>query len=197
MSLGVIGPGAAGKFVQNEYHRLIGVDEAQGWSNQLRNEPAVNLFYERQWRWIAETSAGGFGVDAQPHVGAALGNVYTYAAAGLTMRFGQDLPADWGPARVRPGVPGSAFFHPRAGFGWYLFAGAEGRAVARDIFLDGNTWEDSQSVDKKPLVADLTAGFAITVNAMRIAYAYVYRTKEFDGQDGADKFASISLSFRW
>lgn len=58
-------------------------------------------------------------------------------------------------------------------------------------------WEDNQSVDKKPLFADLTAGLAITVNAVRIAYTYVYRTKEFDGQDGADKFASISLSFRW
>lgn len=27
----------------------------------------------------------------------------------------------------------------------------EGRAVARNIFLDGNTFQDSRSVDKEPL----------------------------------------------
>lgn len=197
LSLGVVGPGAGGEFVQNEFHTIIGSDKAQGWTNQIHNEPALNLFYERQWRWLAEASEGGFGVDALPHLGAALGNVYTYAAAGLALRLGQDLPADWGPPRVRPALPGSAYFQPRSGFGWYLFAGAEGRAVARDIFLDGNTWKDSQSVDKRPLVADLNAGLAVTIDGFRIAYTYVYRTKEFYGQDEPDKFASISLSFRW
>ncbi|HEX6979895.1 MAG TPA: lipid A deacylase LpxR family protein [Alphaproteobacteria bacterium] len=198
LTLGIVGPDAGGEFVQNEFHGLIGVDEAMGWDNQIRNEPTLNLFYERQWRWLAE-STDGFGFDAQPHLGVALGNVYTYAAAGLAFRFGRDLPADWGPPRVRPGLPGSAYFQPRSGsgFGWYLFAGAEGRAVARDIFLDGNTWKDSPSVDKKPLVADLNAGLAITFDAVRLAYTFVYRTKEFDGQDEADKFASISVSFRW
>jgi lipid A 3-O-deacylase len=197
LSLGIVGPGAGGEFVQNEFHNLIGVDEARGWSNQIRNEPTVNLFYERQWRWRAETGKGGFGVDAQPHLGAALGNVYTYGAAGLTLRVGPDLPMDWGVPRVRPALPGSTYLEPRSGFGWYLFAGVEGRAVARDIFLDGNTWKDSQSVDKKPLVADLNAGLAVTVDAIRLAYTLIYRTKEFEGQDDPSIFASISLSFLW
>jgi hypothetical protein len=197
LSLGLVGPSAGGEFVQNEFHTLIGSGKAQGWNNQIHDEPTVNLFYERQWRWLAEVSDGGFGVDAMPHLGAALGNVYTYGAAGLALRLGQDLPSDWGPPRVRPALPGSAYFQPRTGFGWYLFAGAEGRAVAHDIFLDGNTWRDSQSVDKKPLVADLNAGIAITIDGVRIAYTYVYRTKEFDGQDDPDRFASVAVSFRW
>jgi lipid A 3-O-deacylase len=82
-------------------------------------------------------------------------------------------------------------------FGWYLFAGAEGRAVARGIFLDGNPWRNSQRFDKKPLVADLNAGLAIMVDAVRLAYTFVYRTEEFGGQDKPDTFVSISVSFRW
>jgi hypothetical protein len=197
LSLGVIGPSAGGESVQNDWHSVIGVDDSNGWDNQLRDEPAFVLFYERQWRWLVERGRGGFGVDALPHVGGALGNVYTYASAGVTLRFGQDLPADYGPPRILPALPGSAFFRPRAGFGWYIFAGAEGRAVARDIFLDGNTFKDSHSVDKEPFVADLQAGIAFTIDVVRLAYTLVYRTREFEGQTQPDTFGSISLSLRW
>src|SRR3546814_8870959 len=121
------------------------------------------------------------GVDVTPHLGAALGNVYTYGAGGLTLRFGEDLPDDYGPPRIRPALPGSDYFRPTDDFGWYFFAGAEGRIVARNIFLDGNTFKDSHSVDKRPLVADLQAGIAVNLRSeehtselqslMRISYA--------------------------
>jgi hypothetical protein len=50
--------------------------------------------------------------DVSPHVGGALGNVYTYANAGFTLRYGKDLTRDYGPPRVQPGVLGSVFFEP-------------------------------------------------------------------------------------
>jgi lipid A 3-O-deacylase len=50
-------------------------------------------------------------------------------------------------------MPGAAYFQtPKGGFGWCLFASFEGRAVARNIFLDGNTFTDSHSIDKKTFV---------------------------------------------
>ena len=67
----------------------------------------------------------------------------------------------------------------------------------RNIFLDGNTWKDSRSVDKKPLVGDLQAGLAITINGTRIAYTHVIRSKEFDGQDQHDEFGALSVSFNF
>ena len=63
----------------------------------------------------------------------------TYLEVGATLRIGNDLPNDYGAPRIRPSLPGSNFFLPRDNFGWYLFAGAGGRAVAYNIFLDGNT----------------------------------------------------------
>ena len=41
VDLGVIGPAAGGEFVQNNFHRLIGVARANGWANQLHNEPTI------------------------------------------------------------------------------------------------------------------------------------------------------------
>jgi hypothetical protein len=197
LNLGVVGPSAKGEQVQNSIHEWIGSRETRGWDNQLHDEFGAVLFYEHKWRGLLETNPGGLGIDVTPHVGGAFGNVFTYAAGGATLRFGQDLPADYGPPRVRPALAGSGFFHPSGGFGWYLFAGVEGRAVARDIFLDGNTFKDSHSVDKKPFVADLQVGLAITIQAIRIAFTQVYRTREFDEQGSPNKFGALSVSFRW
>lgn len=95
-------------------------------------------------------------------------------------------------------MPGTGYFEtPGDGFGWYLFAGADGRAVARNIFLDGNTFRDSPSIDKEHFVADLSAGLALTFERVRISYTVVYRTKEFQGQDDNDLFGSVGLTWRY
>ena len=80
---------------------------------------------------------------------------------GLTLRLGEDLQRDFGPPRVRPALAGSGMFRPTGQFSWYVFGGAEGRVVARDIFLDGNTFRDSLSVDKKRFVADFQVGLVV------------------------------------
>ena len=46
---------------------------------------------------------------------------------------------------------------------WYFYAGVEGRALATNIFLDGNTFTDSHSVDKKYFVGDVHAGFVLVI----------------------------------
>ena len=42
--------------------------------------------------------------------------------------------------------------------------------MGRDIFLDGNTFESSPSVDKNSLVADLSAGYALSFDTIKIPY---------------------------
>ncbi len=137
------------------------------------------------------------GADITPYAGADLGNVLTQAAGGVTLRIGFDLPADYGPPRVRPSLTGSDYFAPQRDFGWYLFAGTEGRAVARNIFLDGNSFQDSRSVDKRPLVADVQFGVAMTIGQVRFAYTHVLLTKEFYHQKSSDAFGSFSASVRF
>ena len=42
-------------------------------------------------RPLPDTPDGGLGIDLTPHAGASLGNIATYANAGLTLRLGNDL----------------------------------------------------------------------------------------------------------
>lgn len=197
LTLGIVGPSSLAAQTQDAVHRVIDSIDPQGWDNQLRDEPAFILSYERKWRSIYQLSPFGFAVDITPHMGASVGNVHTYASTGATLRIGYDLPGDYGPPLIRPNLPGSDFFVPTKHVGWYLFAGFEGRAVARNIFLDGNTFRDSHSVDKKILVGGIQAGVAITYKNTRVAYTHILRTKEFYGQDKADEFGAVTLSYRF
>ncbi len=205
LQLGMVGPSALGEQVQNNFHRLINTDRSNGWDHQLKDEPVFAAIATRAWRVpLARPGAGVAGLELEllPSATLSLGTVQTSLAGGALLRLGQGLEADFGPPRIRPALAGSVFFEPTerpAGeFGWYVFAGAEGRAVAHDIFLDGNTWRDSRSVDRRPLVADLQAGVALRWGAARLTYTQVWRTEEFYGQRGGFQvFGSLSLSIRF
>ena len=96
---------------------------------------------------------------------------------------------------IRPGYSGSSYFSgQRSGvkFGWDFFAGAQARAVALNIFLDGNTFQDSRSVVKEPVVADLIVGAELfSINGFRFGFSLVARTPEFRKQTGMDNFGSF------
>lgn len=197
VTLGVVGPASLAEQTQKFVHKVVGADDPKGWASQLDNEPGIVVTSQRSWRGYAATTYLGNRLDFTPHLGAALGNVFTYGNAGLTLRYGRRLPADYGPPRIQPGLPGSGDFAPASAFGWYLFAGIEGRAVARNIFLDGNSFGDSRSVDKKPLVGDLQFGFVLDWPDIRISYTHVLRTREFENQASNDPFGAISVSIKF
>lgn len=206
LEIGVVGPSAKAEEVQNGFHELIRSNEVNGWDNQLKDEPAFSIILERKWKTpklilIGRGKVLDLGMDFIPHAGVSLGTVQTHGALGATVRLGNHLPGDFGPPRIRPSSPGSQAFGSDGDgrpFRWYLFAGFEARAVARNIFLDGNTFRDSQSVRKKPLVIDVQAGLATVIyDKVRVTYTYIVRSPEFDGQAGPDRFAAISLSVRF
>ena len=192
--LGVVGPSSLGEETQKFVHSIIGSRNPAGWNTQLHDEPAIELTYERSYKLIASSHKTGVMFDVEPHFGAAVGTVYDYVNAGAMVRVGFNLPDDYGPLRIEPALPGSNFFAPSAGLGAYLFAGVDGRAVARNLFLDGNTWRNSRSVKKKPLVADIQMGAAIAFRRMRIVFTHVIRTREFTTQQRADRFGAVSVS---
>ncbi len=201
VSFGIVGSGALGEQTQKFVHKYVTPDSPtpRGWSNQLSNEPALLVGWQRRYPDYWQASGAGFTVAASPHFGATLGNVYTFANAGLTVRLApQDGVLQDSPVRVRPGLPGTGYFEtPEKGWSWYLFAGVDGRAIARNIFLDGNTFTSSHSVDKKYFVADLNAGLALTYDRYRLSYTLVYRTNEFDGQDDSSVFGALSFGVRF
>jgi hypothetical protein len=198
LSVGLVGRGSLAEQTQKFIHSLRALQRPMGWDFQLRDEPTLQLRHQRSWRSESlRIRRGPLNFDITPHAGYALGNAMTYGHIGATLRFGNDLQNDYGPPRVWPSVPGSGYFSAVDGFGWYVFGSIEGRAVARNLFLDGNTFQDSPRVDKLPLVGDLQAGVVLIFQHVRLSYTHIWRSKEFEGQGSADAFGVVSASVRW
>ena len=194
VTLGVVGPASLAESTQKTAHRLTGSAQPEGWSTQLHNELGVVFTAQRSWRNVVHGSVGGFSFDVTPYVGGTLGNVFTYGSTGTAIRFGNQLPSDLGIPRIQPANLGSGEFSPISTAGWYLFVGLEGRAVARNIFLDGNTFRDSRSVDRKPWVGDIQYGLVYHFRSVRISFTNVLRTKEYRTQDTRDRFGALTVS---
>jgi len=157
---------------------------------------------ERKWHLYAGSVADILGVDLVPHLGLSLGNVQTYANAGATARLGFNLPSDFGVQLIRPGGAGSTPIDDRdprvslrKSFSLFVFGAADGRAVARDIFLDGNTFRDSPSVNKEDFVADLSYGAGVIAGRWQVTFTQAMRTREFKKQiERANHFGSVTVS---
>ncbi|WP_036186442.1 lipid A deacylase LpxR family protein [Marinobacterium lacunae] len=198
-NLGVVGPWSLAEESQNFIHDLRGFKKFKGWDNQLHNEPGVQFIYEYKQRLMFGGLFENFQHDLIGHAGGSLGNVATYLNTGAEYRIGYNLPQDFGTSALRTGGDNSTptSVDPRLHNEWgvHAFLSLDGRWVARDIFLDGNTFRDSHSVDKKPLVGDAAWGVAATWERWKLSLARYYRTQQFEGQDGGHKFGSIALSY--
>lgn len=200
LTLGIVGPAALGEQTQKAIHTHITDSPLpKGWSHQLKNEPAVTLAWQRSWPSFYSLDAGLLAASFSPYAGITVGNVYDFVNGGVSFRISprSELWQD-APVRVRPAMPGTGFFEiPERKWSWYLFGGLEGRAIARNIFLDGNTFTDSPSVEKENFVGDATAGLALTYDQIRVSYTVVYRTKEFEKQDDDTIFGALSVGYRF
>ena len=195
-TLGVVGPEAMGKPVQRFVHKYLSDSPSpRGWKNQLDFEPGVVVSWRRRMPYAWHYSYDDL-VHAriEPNFAISLGNVYTYAGTGATFILSSQKYQDT-PPRVRPALPGTGVFADNTNlFDWQIFAGLDGRLIGRNIFLDGNTFSDSHSVDKKYLVGDANAGFSLVFGNTRLSYTLNARTKEFQSQSENSIFGSLTLT---
>ncbi|WP_428539003.1 lipid A deacylase LpxR family protein [Rhodopila sp.] len=197
LSLGVVGPGSGAENVQNGFHDLIGQNQTNGWGGQIQNTPAIELSHDRTWRMPLGTVAG-LETDALPALTVGVGDLRDYLQAGVTFRFGQGLNSDFGVPRVRPGLSGGDAFTPTRPFAWYVFGGVDGQAVAYDLLLQSSPFRGGPHVSTVWDVGEMQGGFAVMAYGMRLTFAYVAQTQEFQGQTGGlHQFGSASISFRF
>ena len=193
IDIGVIGPSAGGEFIQETWHQLIDGEEPAGWDYQLKDEIVFALAGQRVARHQGPSLAG-LETDAVTHAGLTLGTLRTSVSAGGAVRAGFGLDQAFAPPRLRPAIGPSSLYRPGDGFAGFVFAGVGAYGIARDVFLDGNTFRDSRSVDKYAAVADLQAGAELHAGRYRFAFTYVLRTEQFDGQDGPQQFGAVALT---
>lgn len=185
---GMVGPHSYAQTAQEWWHRKTGVRAPRGWSQQLADEPGVQLIARERWRpWGPRRH-----VDLVPHATVALGNVATYAATGATLCLGLPLPEDFGPGATT--APHAAPPHARRSrLQAFAFARAEGRAVAHDLVLDGNTAGGGPGVTHRPFVGEAQLGAGVAMGRLALRYVYSYTTHQFYERSDAHRYGSLSI----
>jgi hypothetical protein len=214
ITLGVMGPLALAQQAQDLIHDVIGAEKFQGWAHQLGNEPALQMALDRKFKTYQGEGAiqPGFSADSIRSLGLQLGNIETSATAGIEGRIGWNIPNDFGTYPIRPGAEnrppsatslhgggnGSSTAHltrPMAGI--HLFGTLQTKLVLHDFSLDGNLFQPSHSVARKPWVAQAALGVSaqtpIAGHGVKLALMRVFRTREFETQGSSHAYGSVTL----
>ena len=207
LTLGVIGPLALAEEAQNLVHDVIGVDQFQGWDNQLGNEPALQMALDRKFKAYRGTGAitPGFSADTIRRLGLQLGNIETSATVGIEGRVGWNIPNDFGTYPIRPGAenrpPSTASNPTRLRAGIHLFGTFETKLVLHDFSLDGNLFQSSHSVTRRPWVAQAAVGLSaqspVAGHGIKLAVMQVWRSREFKEQGPSHAYGSVTLSIKF
>lgn len=197
LQIGIVGPSARAGETQRWVHDNLWGDEPEGWDHQLRDELGVRFTYGREnivWTTPVTHSTE---LEFTPGWALSVGNIHTGAQVSGGIRWGDYSDGDYGPPMIRSYIPGAGFYEPNQSFEWYLFTQLIGRAVAYEIFLDGNLLHDSPEVDRIPWQGEAQVGVVTSWETFRLSYTHVFPTRDFEEQDNIHHYGSVSLTVRF
>ncbi len=196
---GFAGPVSIAEQSQNAVHDMIGDQKARGWHYQLKNEPVFDLLYEYRRklhlagdrdRWSAEEISIG---------GAWAGNLLTQGQIGALLRAGYNIPDDFGPTLARSmghmPPPRHDPNNSKSDWGFSVYGGGLANVVVQDLTLDGNTFTDSPSVDKKWFVPMAGVGSSVGNRHFELSFTYIFWGKEFEGQKQHSEFGALTARY--
>ena len=80
-------------------------------------------------------------------------------------------------------------------FSIYVYGGIGYRFTLRNIYIQGNTWEDPFRQDLDPFVNYFEGGLALAYKGFELSYSVTYKSREYIGQPLNHTFGSIMISF--
>ncbi len=194
LRLGIIGPSSLGEDLQKLWHKVCSCKDPQGWDLQLRDELGFiySLSHERQF--LRNDLSDQWSYDVIGSAQAAIGNIYSGLELGATVRLGYHLKTRWAAKTMADiGYDDNGIdLIP----GFFLFAGLTGRYVARDIFIDGNTWRNSHSVSRTPFVSDQMLGLGMHWKHLELRVTMTRRTDQYRSQADTTRFGSVVLVWK-
>ena len=169
---GLTGRASLAEQTQKFVHRVLDRPEPRGWDHQVGNSLAYVVSVERHHALSFLSGGVGPGVQLQTNAywRLAAGTLMSYAAAGLTVTLGKDLPAV---SPMPPGIThslGSGKQDSSCLWDWLqctVFAGVEGRYMGYNLFLQGRPWRNDPGVPPRRKVGDVMAGLRLDLPRTR------------------------------
>ena len=201
LAIGVAGPYSLAEPVQKIVHKLTGSDFPEGWEYQIDNQVMVNMGYGTRRKLSLRSSDRPWGCDVIGKVSASLGNAFTGGDAGVEIRFGWNLPTDFGASPGRFGGIGGvtapvAMGRSHAGPGLFAFAAGGGR-IALYNFLFNTESRIAPALSERHRQGLGSLGLGLTWGRFRLSLARIWSTRWFSAQRHRPSYGSFSLEFEF
>ncbi len=200
MQIGVVGPSSGMEDIHKFIHDLIGSPQPEGWDNQLKNELALQLNYSTK-DYIDTGKFLDLDSVIIPEYGFELGNISTKAYTAALVRWGWNIPEDYGVSPIDGNsyskIPLNSSVNYQNGWSFCFNFSAKANLVIRDIFLDGNSLQESHSVEKNYLRGDAGYGFSLAYDRYSLDYLRTHTTKTFKEQKNFTSYGSLLFSYNY
>lgn len=185
LQLGIVGPSSGMEGLQSIFHKSIDAADASAWDYQLKDEFIMQLNYMHKWR-LKLAKIYDLETVLVPYAGANFGNASLKASGGALYRIGLNIPKDFGMNSMNEGsfpslpIESKAIVNDISKLSLSLNLSAGSNLVVRDIFLDGNTFKNSHSVDKNYLNVYGALGVSARYKNFCVDYQHSYYSKEYE-----------------
>ncbi len=198
--IGVVGPSSQMESVQKFIHDLIGSPYPQGWDNQIKNEFIFQLNFSQKKYYDLE-HIYTYSASLIPSYGVELGNTSIKAYASALFRWGKNVPKDFGSYLINntdtSKISLNSTQNKTKKWRYYINFSLQANTIARNIFLDGNSFRESYSVKKYPLTLDIGYGFSFAYKNFSIDYLRRHSSKEYKTQKGLYSYGSLLFSYHY
>lgn len=193
ISLGTVGEYSFAKEVQDGIHSSINKEHNKKlpWVNPVGNEFIANLYYSYTGK-VPMIQSKIISMHLVPSGSLSLGNDRTYFDFNTRLLIGHNLDNTFGPLKINYGVDALGSFSDD--FSIYLYGGLGYRFTARNIYIQGNTWEDPFRHELEPFVYYFEGGVTISYKHFEISYGITHKSKEYKFQPKNHTYGTILIS---
>jgi hypothetical protein len=205
--VGVLGRPSVAEQTQNLTHKIIGSHIAEGWDNQLKTEPVINVNYMRKNKFLQLGKAQSLSFDTAISGDIQLGTLITATAIRLEGRLGYNMPLGFAyqPDSIGRTLTYDATLAPvnkkAASIYASLIVGTS--YIAHNLVLDGNVFKDAiHSVEKEDVVSSALLGFHYERESWGLHFNYNKTTDIIDtnfvtgNADPSNDFFTLMIEWR-
>lgn len=194
ISLGTVGEYSFARQVQNAIHTSVNpsVNKELPWVNPVGNEFIANFQYSFIGK-IPVVNSKIVSFHMAPSASVSLGNDAAYIDFNTRLLLGHNIDNTFGPSSISDGVDAMGSFSDD--FSIYLYGGIGYRFISRNIYIQGNTWEDPFRHIIEPLIYYFEGGISMSNRYFELSYGVTYKSKEYKYQPKNHIYGTIILSF--
>lgn len=204
LQVGMTGkPSLAGE-MQNRLHEVFHMETWNGWHDQIRSEATVQLTSRQDFLvpWLSYTPTPGWQTDGLFYLRESVGTFNISGTAGLSFRFGHNLPPTSQVTGNNAAVYGLGSLitpsYRREDCSYFIVLEGAVSYVARDMPLEGGVFHSYESTcTRVPWQPEGRAGFCLIYHGVEYYAGAFVRNRTYKSQDKNSVLGNFTITWHW